>query len=284
METTGQIVKILQNRPTIEGAGVRLRRVFGHDEVPLLDPFLLLDDFGSENPDDYLAGFPWHPHRGIETVTYMLHGEVEHADSIGNQGIIHSGDVQWMTAGSGIIHHEMPQKYHGRMRGFQLWINLPASRKMIDPHYQEVKKDQIPALSPSPNVTVKIICGEIDGTLGPVQDLAVETEYLDIVLSPHSEYERQIKAGFKVFAYVIEGNAHFGSEPDKAVPNGHLALFSDCDRVKIFSREGRLRLLLISGRPLNEPVAWQGPIVMNTQAELDLAFEEYKQGNFIKSG
>ncbi len=155
---------------------------------------------------------------------------------------------------------------------------------MIDPHYQDVKKDQIPALSPSPEVKVKIICGEIDGTLGPVRDLAVETEYLDIALSPHSEYERQIKAGFKVFAYVIEGNAHFGSEPDKAVPNGHLALFSDCERVKIFSREGRLRLLLISGRPLNEPVAWQGPIVMNTQAELDVAFEEYRQGTFLKEG
>ena len=168
------------------------------------------------------------------------------------------------------------------MRGFQLWINLPASRKMIEPHYQDVKKDQIPELSPTPDVAVKIICGEIDGAIGPVQDLAVETEYLEIALSPHSEYERQIKAGFKAFAYVIEGNAHFNSEPDKGIPNGHLALFSDGDRVKMFSKEERLRLLLISGRPLNEPVAWQGPIVMNTQAELDLAFEEYKQGTFIK--
>jgi len=193
----------------MEGAGVRLKRVFGFNEVPDLDPFLLLDDFGSDDPDDYTAGFPWHPHRGIETVTYMLAGEVEHGDSMGNKGIIRSGDIQWMTAGSGIIHQEMPRAFKGTSRGFQLWVNLPAKNKMMDPRYRDVTKDKVVEISPGKGVKIKIIAGDVNGKKGPVQDVVANPEYLDIELSPEISFERNTPAGHTVFAYVINGSGTF---------------------------------------------------------------------------
>jgi redox-sensitive bicupin YhaK (pirin superfamily) len=282
MESVREIAKVLKNRPTIEGAGVHLKRVFGYHEVPMLDPFLLLDDFGSNNPDDYLPGFPWHPHRGIETVTYMLQGEVEHGDSIGNSGIIKSGDVQWMTAGNGIIHQEMPKRYEGNMRGFQLWVNLSSSSKMMNPRYRDVNKDTIAEVSPEKGVNIKIISGEIGGTKGPVQDLVVDTEYIDVTLAPDTEFEHPTKKGYKSFAYIIEGNGYFDLKKNKLLDNGHIVIYEDGDKVKITSTDNPLRFLFISGKPIGEPVAWYGPIVMNTQEELDLAFSEYRNGTFIK--
>lgn len=275
-----KIHKVLTSKPTIEGAGVHLKRAFGHNEVPLFDPFLLLDHFGSENPEDYLAGFPWHPHRGIETVTYMIEGLVGHGDSMGNEGAIESGDIQWMTAGSGIIHQEMPQRWDVPTAGFQLWVNLPASHKMMAPRYRDVKKDQIPEVRPRQNTKVKVLCGEVNGTKGPVQDIVVDIEYLDVTLEPHTVFEHPLSLGNTAFAYVFEGAGIF--EPETLVGTEHLVLFQDGDSVRVSTKDDPVRFLLVSGRPLKEPVAWHGPIVMNTQEELDLAFEEYRNGTFIK--
>ncbi|MFC1712739.1 pirin family protein [Candidatus Poribacteria bacterium] len=280
MNSVRQISKVLRSRPTIEGAGVHLKRAFGYYEVPLLDPFLMLDDFHSDNSDDYIAGFPWHPHRGIETVTYMLHGKVEHGDSIGNSGVIESGDVQWMTAGSGIIHSEMP-KASRLLWGFQLWVNLPASHKMMEPRYQDVKKDQIPEVSLG-DAKIKIICGEVDGVKGPVHDIMADPEYLDITMPPHKEFGHCVKRGHKVFAYVAAGEGHFAPHEDRLIREEHLVIFKDGDVVEISSGDSDLRFLLISGKPIGEPVAWRGPIVMNTQEELETAFEEYRNGTFTK--
>lgn len=276
------IMKILKSQPAIEGAGVRLNRVFGNREVPLLDPFLLLDHFGSENPDDYLAGFPWHPHRGIETVTYMLRGTVEHGDSLGNSGTIGSGDVQWMTAGCGIIHQEMPQRFEGRTCGFQLWVNLPASQKMIDPRYRDIQAGQIPTVTVKKNVNIKIICGEVNGVIGPVRDLVVDVTYLDVTLAADTNFEHPVKKGHKVFAYVIEGNGYFDPKKNALINEGHLVIYQGGDCIKITTTDSSARFLLVSGQPINEPVAWQGPIVMNTQEELETAFAEYRNGTFIK--
>lgn len=276
-----KIDQILKSKPTIEGAGVHLKRVFGYNEVPLLDPFLLLDDFHSDNPDDYIAGFPWHPHRGIETVTYMLQGMVEHGDSMGNEGIIRPGDVQWMTAGSGIIHQEMPKGHNGQMWGFQLWVNLPASNKMMEPRYREVKKEQIPEVLIDEDVKIRIISGEVRGTKGPVRDIVVDPEYLDITMESNTEFEHPVKEGYKAFAYVIGGNGYF-DDSGRSTDTEHLVIFKDGDKVKITSGDRSLRFLLISGKPLGEPVAWYGPIVMNTQEELKTAFDEYQKGTFIK--
>lgn len=283
MKTIRKIKKTLQSKPTLEGAGVKLKRVFGYYEMPLLDPFLLLDNFGSDNPDDYIAGFPWHPHRGIETVTYMLSGEVEHGDSLGNKGTIYSGDVQWMTAGSGIVHQEMPKRFDGKMRGFQLWVNLPKSHKMMEPRYRDVKSETIPEFSPNPNVKVKIIAGQINGTGGPVQDLVVDTEYFDIAVSPSSEFEVSTKKGYKAFAFVFEGSGYFDVEKNNLIKEDHLAIFDDGDSVKINTKDDPVRFLFVSGKPLNEPIAWRGPIVMNTDEELAVAFQEYRNGTFIKT-
>lgn len=276
------IMKILKSQPVLEGAGVRLNRVFGNREVPLLDPFLLLDHFGSENPDDYLAGFPWHPHRGIETVTYMLRGTVEHGDSLGNSGTIGSGDVQWMTAGSGIIHQEMPQRFDGKTCGFQLWVNLPASQKMIDPKYRDIQAAEIPSVTIEKNAIIKPICGEVEGVVGPVHDLIVDVAYLDVTLAAGTNFEHPVKKGHKVFAYVIEGNGYFDPTKNDLIHEGHLAIFHDGDCLKITTAGSPARFLLASGQPINEPVAWQGPIVMNTQEELDTAFAQYRNGTFIK--
>lgn len=278
--TMKRIIKqILSSKPTIEGAGVRLKRVFGYYKVPLFDPFLLLDQFGSENLEDYIKGFPWHPHRGIETVTYMLNGEVEHGDSIGNTGVIRSGDVQWMTAGSGIIHQEMPRRYDGLMQGFQLWVNLPAEKKMIAPRYRGITKDQIPKLEKE-GAKIKVIAGRIDETEGPIQDLVVNVEYFDVKLRAWKTFEHATEKGRNVFAYVVEGSGH---SDDTLIESQHCAVFGEGDSVKIGTKDG-LRFLFVSGKPLKESVAWGGPIVMNTQEELAKAFHELEEGTFIKIG
>ena len=272
----------MKSHPTIEGAGVHLKRVFGYQQVPLLDPFLLLDHFGSDNPQDYILGFPWHPHRGIETVTYMLDGAVEHGDSIGNSGMIQSGDVQWMTAGSGIIHQEMPKVFQGMMTGFQLWVNLPAKEKMMNPRYRDVRSDTIPEVTIDQDIKIKIICGEVEGTKGPVQDIVVDTEYIDVTMPPNTKFERPFKKGYKVFAYLIDGDGYFEPNSKGSITSEHLVIFEDGENIEINSRDQDLRFLLISGKPLDEPIAWYGPIVMNTDKELELAFEEYEKGTFIK--
>jgi hypothetical protein len=292
--------KVWKSRPTLEGAGVHLERAFGYNEVPLFDPFLLLDDFHSDNPQHYLRGFPWHPHRGIETITYVHQGRVEHGDSMGNSGVINSGDVQWMTAGSGIIHQEMPKgRDDGLMWGFQLWANLPASQKMMPPRYRGITAGQIPEAKLEGNVKAKVICGEVQGVKGPVQDVVVSPEYLDISMPAETAFGHRIKRGHNAFAYVVDGEAYFdpGREayahdavglnyfdfPQRCICGPeNLVLFGDGDSVSIETRQFPARFLLISGKPIGEPVAWYGPIVMNTQEELRIAFEEYQAGTFIK--
>ena len=281
MATPRNIRKVFKSTPTMEGAGVYLKRAFGFNEVPLFDPFLLLDDFRSNNPADYLKGFPWHPHRGIETITYMLDGNVKHGDSMGHNGVISAGAVQWMTAGSGIIHEEMPfGNEHGKMGGFQLWANLPASEKMNPPRYRDITPDRIPKLHLENGVEIHIICGNIGQTKGPVNDIAIDPEYLDITLPPGVSYSHNIQTGYTAFAYIIAGKGVFchQSEP---YSNETLILFGDGDAVTVTTEDNPVRFLLISGKPLHEPIAWQGPIVMNTQAELSRAFREYQDGTFL---
>ena len=273
-----QIQKILNRRLTLEGAGVKLKRVLGNNDVSTLDPFLLLDHFGSDNSEDYIKGFPWHPHRGMETVTYMWAGEVEHGDSMDNKGVIKSGDVQWMTSGSGIIHQEMPQKYSGLMQGFQLWVNLPAKKKMVDPKYRGILKEQIPTVQKD-GLKIKVIAGKMDGLQGPVRDLAIDIEYFDIELAPGKAFEHATAKDDTVFAYVVEGAVEVQG---KNIMQGQCVVFGKGDSVKICSTKGS-HFLFVSGKPLNEPVAWRGPIVMNTQEELDTAFKELDLGTFIKS-
>jgi redox-sensitive bicupin YhaK (pirin superfamily) len=276
------IEKVWKSKPTMEGAGVSLNRAFGFYEVPLFDPFLLLDDFGSGNPDDYLAGFPWHPHRGIETITYMIEGEVQHGDSLGNKGVIGTGDVQWMTAGSGIIHEEMPKRQEGMMAGFQLWANLPSSDKMMNPRYRDIRSNDIPEVSLGDSAKAKIIAGEIEGVKGPVQDVVTDPEYLDVTVNPNSEFRHRIERGHNVFAYVFEGEAFFDTDKTKICGLKNVILFGDGDEVAIATEDEPVRFLLISGKPIREPVAWRGPIVMNTKEELQDAFDEYRNGRFIK--
>lgn len=293
MATTRSIREIFKSKPTIEGAGVHLKRAFGSNDTPTFDPFLLLDDFRSNHPPHYVKGFPWHPHRGIETITYVLMGAVEHGDSMGNTGIIHGGDVQWMTAGSGIIHQEMPQgDSEGRMEGFQLWANLPASQKMMPPRYREVTSHQIPVVYRKNGTQISIICGTVDDVKGPVKDIVIDPEYLDIRVPAGSAYEHPTKQGYTVLAYVISGKGFFcddkkgandlDHEKEPFVNNESLILFDDGDRITVSTGDDSLRFLLISGRPIGEPIAWYGPIVMNTQEELEQAFDEYQKGTFIK--
>jgi len=300
MADVRRIKKVWKAKPTIEGAGVHLKRVFGYHEVPQLDPFLLLDDFRSNDPAEYVRGFPWHPHRGIETITYVLAGDVEHGDSLGNRGVISSGDVQWMTAGSGIIHQEMPKgDREGRMWGFQLWANLPARHKMMDPRYREVKRDDIPEATTAEGATVRVVCGEVAGVRGPVREIVTEPDYLDVSIPARSTFRHPVKAGHTVFAYVFEGEGYFDPERDPyaredvgeryfdmerpcVCGNGTVVLYGPGDTVAVSTEERPVRFLLVSGRPLGEPIAWYGPIVMNTQAELRVAFREYEQGTFVK--
>ncbi|MHA2126560.1 MAG: pirin family protein [Promethearchaeota archaeon] len=284
MENIRKIKLSLKSRSTFEGAGVRLKRAFGYADESL-DPFLLLDDFHSDDPRDYIKGFPWHPHRGIETITYMLHGKVEHGDSLKNGGVIEAGDVQWMTAGSGIIHQEMPKKDREDtlLWGFQLWSNLPASHKMMDPRYRDIKSNQIPEISLNDSkITVKIICGEINGIKGPVQDIITDPIYFDVTLEPNSEFTHPFKKGYNVFTYTIEGEGYFDGEKEELIGKETLVIYQDGDGIKITTTNEKVHFLLISGKPLKEPVAWRGPIVMNTNEELRIAFEEYQNGTFIK--
>jgi len=300
MSTVRRIRKVLKSKPTLEGAGVHLKRVFGYQHVPQLDPFLLLDDFHSNNPDDYIKGFPWHPHRGIETITYVLYGTVEHGDSMGNKGVISSGDVQWMTAGSGIIHQEMPKgREDGLMWGFQLWANLPASHKMMEPRYRDVKQHQIPEVRLDNGVKIRIICGEVNDVKGPVQDIVIDPEYLDVKVPSRTGFTHRVQEGYTVFAYVIEGKGYFEPERDPygfevegknyfdfkrecIIGSESLVIFEDGADLAISTEDEGVRFLLISGKPIREPVAWYGPIVMNTQEELRIAFEEYQRGTFLK--
>ena len=276
------VERILRAYPTVEGAGVRLHRAFGSYEVPQFDPFLMLDDFRAPRPEDYLAGFPTHPHRGIETVTYMLKGLVEHADSMGNAGKVNAGDVQWMTAGSGIVHSEMPKPVNGQMGGFQLWVNLPRSHKMMDPRYQEITQNQIPTVSPIEGVTIRVIAGSSGGVEGPVRDIVADPKYLDVIMDRNASFSQPVKEGYTAFAYVISGEGRFEPQKGHQVNNRDLVLFGDGSSVMAGSSAKGFRFLFFSGKPIHEPVAWRGPIVMNTADELRLAFREYSDGTFIR--
>jgi redox-sensitive bicupin YhaK (pirin superfamily) len=294
-----EVKRLVKAKPTVEGAGVRLRRAFGFGATKEFDPFLLLDDFRNERPQDYLAGFPWHPHRGIETITYVLAGRVEHGDSMGNRGSIEAGDIQWMTAGRGIIHQEMPTgDADGRMHGFQLWANLPSSLKMTAPRYQEVKAADVPVATEDDGTAVRIVCGSYRGKRGPVEDVAARPVYLDVAVPAGKRRKLQVETTSHAFAYVFAGAGKFcnASEP-LAVPtepeawlNAHppaqadnrtLVLFDAGDEIEVQAGEEGIRFLLISGQPLGEPVAWYGPVVMNTQEELRHAFRQLEDGTFL---
>jgi len=297
------VVRKFSGSETLEGAGVRLRRMFGNSEVPLLDPFLLLDNFGSMDPADYVAGFPWHPHRGLETVTYMLSGRTEHEDSLGNKGVIDSGDVQWMSAGSGIMHQEMPRRTEGLLSGFQLWVNLPKGRKMETPAYRGVSAPSIPAVHGEDGRVVKVIAGAYQGVEGPVQHIPVDPLYLDVALPPDAAFELPVHRGHTAFAQTMDGSGAFDPVGLAEVPvspgklytseldltrgssarPGETILYGDGDSVKVRAGPHGLRFLFVTGRPLHEPVAWYGPIVMNTREEIVEAFRELRQGDFIKA-
>ena len=294
------VKRLIQAKPTLEGAGVHLRRAFGFGETSDFDPFLLLDDFRNDVPEDYLAGSPWHPHRGIETVTYVLAGTVEHGDSLGNSGAIAAGDVQWMTAGSGIIHQEMPKGDEaGRMHGFQLWANLPSSLKMTAPRYQEVKAADVPVVTDDDGTRVRVVCGSFWGKSGPVDGIAADPVYLDVSIPPGKSKSLPVETTRHAFAYVFAGAGRFGNAsgplavptetvggtetaPPDEVDNRSLVLFDRGDEVTAQAGEQGMRFLLVSGKPLQEPVAWRGPIVMNTPDELQQAFHELGQGTFLK--
>jgi redox-sensitive bicupin YhaK (pirin superfamily) len=294
------VKQIVQSTPTVEGAGVKLRRAFGFGDTRELDPFLLFDDFRNDRPNDYLAGFPWHPHRGIETITYVLAGEVEHGDSLGNRGTLGAGDVQWMTAGSGILHQEMPRgDGQGRMHGFQLWANLPKSLKMTRPRYQDVSARDVPEVVDDDGTRVRVVCGSFWGQRGPVEGVAADPRYLDVWVPPNRRRTLPVETSRHAFAYVFEGS---GSFRDASAPHGvlteavdgtetvrraeagdrSLVLFDRGDEVVVQAGEQGIRFLLVSGTPLEEPVAWHGPIVMNTEDELRLAMAELRSGTFIK--
>jgi quercetin 2,3-dioxygenase len=295
------VKRIVTSKPTIEGAGVHLRRAFGFGDTTEFDPFLLFDDFRNDRPDEYRAGFPWHPHRGIETITYVLAGNVEHGDSLGNRGNLGSGDVQWMTAGRGILHQEMPQgDAQGRMHGFQLWANLPSSLKMTAPRYQDIKAAEIPEIVDDDGTIVHVVCGDFWGRRGPVEGVAADPRYLDVSVPAGKRKTLPVELERHAFAYVFEGSGSFRSasqpfgvltekndgENDILVReqtgNRSLVLFDSGDEVTVQAGDEGIRFLLVSGKPIEEPVAWYGPIVMNTQAELQQAFAELRGGTFIK--
>ncbi|MFX1283911.1 MAG: pirin family protein [Promethearchaeota archaeon] len=284
MNKIRRIRRVSKSKPTIEGAGVHLKRAFAHREVVILDPFLLFDDFHSDNPDEYIAGFPNHPHRGIETVTYMLEGKVEHQDSIGNQGVIKSGDIQWMTAGSGIIHSEMPAQVDGLLWGFQLWVNLPATNKMMPPRYQDIPADMVPEIMINNGIKIRILAGEINGIKGPVQNIVTNPEYIDVFIPENTTFEHRVNKDYTVFAYCFEGKGYFEPNKEQLVSKEHLIIFREGELVQITASEDEhVRFLLVSGKPIKEPVAWYGPIVMNTQEEIKTAFEEYHKGTFLRA-
>src|SRR3954451_2548416 len=295
------IKRIIKAKPALEGAGVRLRRAFGFGNTAEFDPFLLLDDFRNDIPEDYLAGFPWHPHRGIETITYVLAGTVEHGDSMGNRGAIGAGDIQWMTAGRGIIHQEMPKgDQSGRMHGFQLWANLPSSQKMTAPRYQDIKAGEVPEVIDDDGTRVRVVCGDFWGKRGPVEGVAADPRYLDVWVPAGKRKTLPVELERHAFAYVFEGSGTFrdSSQPfgvltEKETADGEvllrertgnrsLVMFDRGDEVAVQAGEEGIRFLLVSGKPIEEPVAWYGPIVMNTQAELNQAVSELRNGTFIK--
>jgi redox-sensitive bicupin YhaK (pirin superfamily) len=295
------VKRIVSSKPTIEGAGVHLRRAFGFGDTTEFDPFLLLDDFRNDRPAEYLAGFPWHPHRGIETITYVLAGNVEHGDSLGNRGNLGAGDVQWMTAGRGILHQEMPQgDEKGRMHGFQLWANLPSSLKMTAPRYQDIKAAEVPEVIDDDGTRVRVVCGDYWGKRGPVEGVAADPRYLDIFVPPGKRKTLKVEVERHAFAYVFEGSgnfraasAPFGVLTEKTdgqneilvrerTGNRSLVLFDSGDEISVQAGDDGIRFILVSGKPIKEPVAWYGPIVMNSQAELQRAFAELKQGTFIR--
>jgi hypothetical protein len=298
------VKRVVQSKPTMEGAGVQLRRAFGFGNTSDFDPFLLLDDFRNDNPDAYLAGFPWHPHRGIETITYVLAGSVDHGDSLGNRGTLGAGDVQWMTAGSGILHQEMPKgDPKGRMHGFQLWANLPSSLKMTAPRYQDVAAGDIPDVTDDDGTSVRVICGSFRGKSGPVDGVAADPRYLDVFVPPRLRKRLKVETSRNAFAYVFGGSGSFrdASEPrpvktdrvsaagasatvDDEVQNRSLVLFESGDEITVQAGDEGIRFLLVSGQPIEEPVAWYGPIVMNTQQQLQQAYDELRQGTFIRKG
>ncbi len=293
------VKRLVKAKPALEGAGVHLRRAFGFDNTSDFDPFLLLDDFRNDVPEDYLAGFPWHPHRGIETITYVLAGTVEHGDSMGNKGAIAAGDVQWMTAGRGIIHQEMPKGDHaGRMHGFQLWANLPSWQKMTDPRYQEVKALDIPEVKDDDGTHVRVVCGTFWGATGPVDGIAADPIYLDVSIAPGRRKILPMETTRQSFAYVFAGAGKFcnastplavptepvgwaDTTPPSQANNRSLVLFDRGDEIMVQAGDDGIRFLLVSGRPLQEPVAWYGPIVMNTQEQLQQAFAELREGTFL---
>jgi redox-sensitive bicupin YhaK (pirin superfamily) len=296
------VKEIIRTQPTMEGAGVKLERAFGFGRTNEFDPFLLFDDFRNDNPRDYLAGFPWHPHRGIETITYVLAGSVEHGDSLGNQGRMTAGDVQWMTAGSGILHQEMPRgDEQGRMHGFQLWANLPSSLKMAAPRYQDIPSAAIPEVTDDDGTRVRVISGDFWGKQGPVDGVAAEPSYVDVSVPPGRKKRLAVETTRNAFAYVFAGSGTFrdasepqavltesGVEPDAPARydagNHSLVLFDRGDEVVVQAGDEGIRFLLVSGKPIEEPVAWYGPIVMNTQAELRQAVAELRDGTFIRHG
>jgi redox-sensitive bicupin YhaK (pirin superfamily) len=295
------IKRLIKSKPTVEGAGVHLRRAFGFGNTSEFDPFLLLDDFRNDIPQDYVAGFPWHPHRGIETITYVLAGTVEHGDSLGNSGSISAGDIQWMTAGRGIIHQEMPKgDALGRMHGFQLWANLPGSLKMSAPRYQEVKAAEIPEIADLDGTHARVVCGTFWGKKGPVEGVAADPVYLDVSVPPGMRKSLPVETTRQAFAYVFSGSGKFcnasaplsvpteavgwlDTTPPTAAEDRSLVLFDSGDEVTVQAGDNGIRFLLVSGQPLREPVAWYGPIVMNTQDELRQAFEELQEGTFLKT-
>ncbi len=294
------VKRVAKAKPTLEGAGVHLRRAFGFGDTSEFDPFLLLDDFRNDIPEDFIAGFPWHPHRGIETITYVLAGSVEHSDSLGNHGAIEAGDVQWMTAGSGIIHQEMPKgDATGRMHGFQLWGNLPSNLKMAPPRYQEIKAPEIPQVIDDDGTHVHVVCGEFWGKKGPVEGVAADPVYLDISVPPGRKKTLPVETLRHAFAYIFAGSGKFcnassplsvptegvgwlETKPPTEADNRSLIVFDSGDEVTIQAGDEGVRFLLVSGKPLNQPVAWYGPIVMNTQAQLREAFDELDKGTFLK--
>lgn len=278
-----KVINIVEPQTVMEGAGVRLKRSIATASLDNLDPFLLFDHFGSKDPDDYIKGFPMHPHRGIETVTYMIKGVVNHKDSIGNAGSISSGDIQWMTSGGGIMHEEMPQPGPDEMIGFQLWVNLPARLKMGQPRYQEISADQIPKVTRTDGVKILVIAGEVDDVHGPVTEIEADPLYLDITVPQNAEFRHPVEKGHTAFAYVFEGQGLFGGNgTEKAINHPRLVVFGDGDQVAAKTTDQHVRFLLVSGKPLNEPIARYGPFVMNTQQEIQQALEDLRNGTFVR--
>ena len=280
-DTHARVARKLRGQPASDGAGVKLTRVIGSQELDMLDPFLLLDEFGTDKAEDYLAGFPDHPHRGFETVTYMLDGRMRHRDNHGNEGLLVPGSVQWMTAGRGLVHSEMPEQQEGRMRGFQLWVNLPKSNKMDAPQYQEFPDARMPRVHPAPGVEVKVIAGVVDGARGPIEQPATSPVYLDITLAPSAEWSHALPEGHNAFAYVFEGGVDVGHGGEaRAVGSQELAVLGGGDTFAVRAGADGARLILVAGRPLREPVARYGPFVMNTKDEIMQAFVDFQSGKF----